>query len=160
MNEKAPEVAERSSKRKCLRMGRSSKKVARRPGAEMMWPSGGGSRTCNHKGSAWLELRHGRGCLGPDGCEVCEGRTAGVRRACTRKEICRLPAGVQARRVPGRALAGPESSVRPIGGPRGVRQYPIKYACLRQYPIEQDFRGRDAHGCVQHPGATAHACCD
>ena len=50
MNEKAPEVAERSSKRKCLRMGRSSK-VARRPGAEMMWPSGGGSRTCNHKDS-------------------------------------------------------------------------------------------------------------
>ena len=87
MNEKAPEVAERSSKRKCLRMGRSSKKVARRPGAEMMWPSGGGSRTCNHKGSAWLELRHGRGCLGPDGCEVCEGRTAGVRLACTRKEM-------------------------------------------------------------------------
>jgi hypothetical protein len=31
MNEKAPEVAERSSKRKCLRMVRSSKKVARRP---------------------------------------------------------------------------------------------------------------------------------
>jgi hypothetical protein len=47
MNEKTPEVAERSSKRKCLRMGRSSKRVARRPGAEMMWPSGGGSRTCN-----------------------------------------------------------------------------------------------------------------
>ena len=51
MNEKAPEVAERSSKRKCLRMGRSSKKVARRSGAEMMWPSGGGCRTCNHIGS-------------------------------------------------------------------------------------------------------------
>ena len=50
MNEKAPEVAERSSQRKCLRMGRSSKKVARRPGAEMMWPSGGGVRTGNHKG--------------------------------------------------------------------------------------------------------------
>ena len=31
-------------------MGRSSKKVARRPGAEMMWPSGGGARTGNHKG--------------------------------------------------------------------------------------------------------------
>ncbi len=42
MNEKTPEVAERSSKRKCLRMGRSSKKVARRPGVEVMWPSGGG----------------------------------------------------------------------------------------------------------------------
>ena len=39
MNEKAPEVAERSSKRKFLRMGRSSKKVARRPGAERMCPS-------------------------------------------------------------------------------------------------------------------------
>ena len=51
MNEKAPEVAERSSKRKCLRMGRSSKKVARRPGSEKMWTSSGGSRTCNHKGS-------------------------------------------------------------------------------------------------------------
>ena len=51
MNEKAPEVTERISKRKCLRMGRSSKKVARRTGAEMMWPSGGGSRTCNHTGS-------------------------------------------------------------------------------------------------------------
>jgi len=78
-----------------------------------------------------------------------------------RKEICRLTAGVQARRVPGRVLTGPKSSIRPTGGPRVVRQYPIKYACLRQYPvIEQDFRGRDAHGCVQHPGDTAHACSD
>jgi hypothetical protein len=42
MNEKTPEVAERSSKRNCLRMGRSSEKLARRPGAEMMGPSGGG----------------------------------------------------------------------------------------------------------------------
>jgi hypothetical protein len=77
-------------------MGSSSKKVARRPGVEMMWPSGVGSHTCNHKGSS----------LG------------------------------------------------------GVRQYPIEHACLRQYPIEQDFRGSYAHGCVQHPGATAHSCCD
>ena len=51
MNEKAPEVAERSSKRNCLWMGRSGKKLARRPGAEMMWPSDGGCRTCKHKGS-------------------------------------------------------------------------------------------------------------
>jgi hypothetical protein len=115
------------------------------------------ARTCNSKGSSFgtiatalVQAEAGSG----------EEGTAGVRRACTRKEICRLPAGVQARRFPGRALAGPESSGRPIGGPRGVRQYPIEYACLRQYPIEQDFRGRDAHGCVQHPGATAHACCD
>ena len=55
-----------------------------------------------------------------------------------------LPAGVQARRVPGWMPAGPKSSIKPIGGPRGIRQYPIKHACLRQYPIEQDFRGRDA----------------
>jgi len=34
MNQKAPEVAERSSKRKCLQMGRSSEKLARRSGAE------------------------------------------------------------------------------------------------------------------------------
>ena len=32
-------------------MGRSGKKLARRPGAEMMWPSDGGCRTCKHKGS-------------------------------------------------------------------------------------------------------------
>ena len=51
MNEKAPEVAERSSKRNCLWMGRSSEKLARRLGAEMMWPSDGGCRTCKHKGS-------------------------------------------------------------------------------------------------------------
>jgi hypothetical protein len=69
--------------------------------------------------------------------------------------ICCLPAGVQDRRVPGRKPAGPNSSVQPIGGPRGVRQYPIEHACLRQYPIEQDFRGRDAHGCVR-----AHSCCE
>ena len=157
MNEKAPEVAERNSKRNCLGMCRSSEKLSRRPGSEMMWPSGGGSRTGNHKVASFGTIATA---LVQTVARSVEGRTAGVRRACTRKEICRLPAGVQARRVPGRALAGPESSVRPIGGPRGVRQYPIKYACLRQYPIEQDFRGRDAHGCVQHPGATAHACCD
>ena len=157
MNEKAPEVAERSSKRKCLRMGRSSEKLARRPGAEMMWPSGGGSRTGNHKGASFGTIASA---LVQTVARSVEGRTAGVRRACTRKKICRLPAGVQARRVPGRVLAGPKNSIRPTGVPRGERQYPIKYACLRQYPIEQDFRGRDAHGCVQHPGATAHACCD
>jgi hypothetical protein len=157
MNEKAPEVAERSSKRKYLRMGRSSEKVARRPGSEMMWTSGGGCRTCNHKGSNPGTVA---AALGPTMARSGEGRTAGVRRACTRKEMCRLPAGVQAHRVPGRVLAGPKNSIRPTGGPRGVRQYPIKYACLRQYPIEEDFCGRDAHGCVQHPGSTAHACCD
>jgi hypothetical protein len=54
------------------------------------------------------------------------------RRACTRKEICCLPAGVQARRVPGRMLAGPKNSIRPTGGPRGGRQSPIELACLRQ----------------------------
>ena len=83
------------------------------------------------------------------------------RRACTRKEICRLPAGVQARKVPGhQTLAGPESSVRPIGGPCGVRQSPIEHACLRQSPIEQDLHGRDAHECVQHPGASTHSWCE
>ena len=115
------------------------------------------ARTCNSEGSSFGTIATA---LGQAEAGSGEEKTAGVRRACTRKEICRLPAGVQARRVPDRSLAGPKSSARPIGGPRGVRQYPIKYACLRQYPIEQDFRGCDAHGCVQHPGATAHACCD
>jgi hypothetical protein len=83
-----------------------------------------------------------------------------TRRACTLKEICCLPTGVQACRVPGRMQADPKSSIQPIGGPRGVRQYPIEHACLRQYPIEQDFRGRNAHECVQHPGATVHSWCE
>ena len=118
MNEKAPEVTERNSRRKCLRMGRSSKKVARRPGAEMMWPSSGGSRTCNHKGS---NLGTVAAAVGPTMARSVETRTACVRRACTRKEICCLRAGVQARRVPGRMPAGPKSSIRPtgaLGGPR------------------------------------------
>jgi hypothetical protein len=152
-----PEVAERISKRKCLRMGRSSKKVARRPGAEMRWPSGGVSRTCNHKGS---NLGTVAVALGPTMTRSVEARTACVRRACTRKEICCLPAGVQARRVPGRMPAGPKSSIRPTGGPRVGRQSPIEHACLRQSPIEQAFHGRDAHECVQHPGATAHSWCE
>ena len=122
-------------------MGSSSKKVARRPGSEMMWSSGGSSRTCNHKGSS---LGTVAAALGTTMARSAETRTACVRRACTRKEICCLPAGVQARRVPGRVLAGPKNSIRPTGVPRGERQYPIKHACLRQYPIEQDFRGRDA----------------
>ena len=147
MNEKAPEVAERSSKRKCLRMGRSSKKVARRPGTEMMCPSCGGSRTCNHKGSNPGTVV---AALGPTMARSVEARTACVRRACTLKEICCLSAGVQARRVPGRMPAGPKSSIQPIGGPRGGRQS----------PIEQALHGRDAHECVQHPGATAHLWCE
>ena len=97
MNEKAPEVAERSSKRKCLRMGRSSKKVARRPGAEMMWPSGGGSRTCN-PGS---NLGTVAVALGPTMARSVKARTACVRWVCNRKEICCLPAGVQGSTVPG-----------------------------------------------------------
>ena len=126
--------------------------------AEMMWPSGGGSRTCNHKGSNPGTVA---AALGPTMARSVEARTASVRRACTRKEICRLPAGVQARKVPGhQTLAGPESSVRPIGGPCGVRQSPIEHACLRQSPIEQDLHGRDARGCVQHPGASAHSWCE
>ena len=63
-----------------------------------------------------------------------------------------------ARRVPGRTTAGLDSCVRPEGGPRCLRQYPIEQA-LRQYPIEQDVRGRDAHVGVQHTCATAHSCC-
>jgi hypothetical protein len=122
MNEKAPEVAERNSKRNCLGMCRSSEKLSRRPGSEMMWPSGGGCRTCNHKGSNPGTVA---AALEPTMARSGEARTAGVRRACTRKEICRLPAGVQARRVPGRVLAGPKNSIRPTGGPRVVRQYPI-----------------------------------
>jgi hypothetical protein len=121
MNEKAPEVAERSSKRKYLRMGRSSEKVARRPGSEMMWPSGSGSRTGNHKG---LKVTVAAA-LGPTMARSVEARTACVRRSCTRKEICCLPAGVQGCRVPGRTLAGPKSSVRPAGGPCDVRQSPM-----------------------------------
>ena len=78
MNEKAPEVAERSSKRKYLRMGRSSEKVARRPGSEMMWPSGSGSRTGNHKG---LKVTVAAA-LGPTMARSVEARTACVRRAC------------------------------------------------------------------------------
>ena len=156
MNEKAPEVAERSSKRKYLRMGRSSEKVARRPGSEMMWPSGSGSRTGNHKG---LKVTVAAA-LGPTMARSVEARTECVRRACTWKEICCLPAGVQARRVPGWTQAGPKSSVQPIGGPRGVRQSPIEHACLRQSPIEQDLHGRDAHECVQHPGASEHSWCE
>ena len=99
--------------------------------------------------------------FGPTLARSVEARTASVRRACTRKEICRLPAGVQARKVPGhQTLAGPKSSVRPIGGPCGVRQSPIEHACLRQSPIEQDLHGRDARGCVQHPSASAHSWCE
>jgi hypothetical protein len=101
MNEKAPEVAERSSKRKCLQMGRSSEKLARRPGSEMMCPSGGGSRTWNHKGSNPGTVA---AALGPTMARSVEARTACVRRACTRKEIwvegntleascCRRPGG-------------------------------------------------------------------
>jgi len=41
-----------------------------------------------------------------------------------------------------------------------VRQSPIEHACLRQSPIEQDLHGRDAHECVQHPGASAHSWCE
>jgi hypothetical protein len=67
----------------------------------------------------------------------------------TREKRCRLPARMPARRVPGRTTAGLDSCVRPEGGPR----------CLRQYPIEQGVRGRDAHVGVQHTGATAHSCC-
>ena len=155
MNEKAPEVAERSSKRKCLRMGRSSKKVARRPGAEMMWPSGGGSRTCNHTGSNFGTVA--AALVQTVARSAREEPQASGWRAHGRK--C-LPAGVQARRVPGRMLAGPKNSIRPTGGPRGGRQSPIELACLRQSPIEQALHGRDAHECVQHPGATAHSWCE
>jgi hypothetical protein len=122
-----------------------------------MWSSGVGSRMCNHKGSS---LGTVAAALGPTMTRSVEARTTCVRRACTRKEIYCLPAGVKARRVPGRRSAGPKSSIQPIGGPRGVRQSPIEHACLRQYPIEQDFRGSDAHECVQHPGATAHSWCE
>jgi hypothetical protein len=76
----------------------------------------------------------------------------------TREKRCRLQAWVPARRVPGRTTAGLDSCVRPEGGPRCLRQYPIEQA-LRQYPIEQDVRGRDAHVGVQHTCATAHSCC-
>ena len=68
-----------------------------------------------------------------------------------------LPAGVQARRVPGRMLACWSNGVFGTCGPRGGRQSPIELACLRQSPIEQALHGRDAHECVQHPGATAHS---
>jgi hypothetical protein len=135
-------------------MGSSSKKVARRPGSEMMWSSGGSSRTCNHKGSS---LGTVAAALGPTMSRSVEARTVCVRRACTRKEICCLPAGVQDRRVPGRMPTGPKRSIRPTGGPRGVRQSPIEHACLRQSPIEQDFHGIDVHECVQHPVATAYS---
>ena len=138
-------------------MGSSSEKVARRPGAEMMWSSGVGSRMCNHKGSS---LGTVAAALGPTMTRSVEARTACVRRACTRKEICCLPAGLQARRVPGRTQAGPKSSVQPTGGPRGARQSPIEHACLRQSPIEQDLHGCNAHECVQHPGASAHSWCE
>ena len=79
MNEKAPEVAERNSKRNCLGMCRSSEKLSRRPGSEMMWPSGGGSRTCNHKG---LKVTAVAAALGPTMARSVEARTACVRRAC------------------------------------------------------------------------------
>ena len=138
-------------------MGSSSKKVARRPGSEMMWSSGGSSRTCNHKGS---NLGTVAAALGPTMARSVEARTACVRRTCTRKEICCLPAGVQARRVPGRMQAGHKSSIRPTGVPRGGRQSPIKHVCLRQSPIEQAFHGRDAHECVQHSDASAHSWCE
>jgi hypothetical protein len=71
----------------------------------------------------------------------------GVRRPCTREKGGRQPAGVLARKVSGRTMTGRESCVRPLSGPRH----------LRQYPIEQDVRGRDAHVCVQHTRATAHS---
>jgi hypothetical protein len=79
--------------------------------------------------------------------EVYTARVRGPRS--TREKRCRLPAGMPVRRVPGRTTAGLDSCVRPEGGPR----------CLRQYPIEQVVRGRDAHVGVQHAGATAHSCC-
>jgi len=115
-----------------------------------------GSRTCSHKGSSCCTAAAVVQTL----TRSVEVETACVSLACTLKEICCLPAGVQVRRVPGRTQAGPKSSVQPIDVPRDVRQSPIEYACLRQSPIKQDFRGHDAHGCVQHPGATAHSCCD
>ena len=56
-----------------------SKKVARRPGAELMWmwPSGCGSRTCNHKGSSLGTVLVA---LGPTMARSVEARTACVRR--------------------------------------------------------------------------------
>ena len=71
----------------------------------------------------------------------------GVRRPCTREKGGRQTAGVLARKVSGRTMTGRESCVQPLSGPR----------YLRQYPIEQDVRGRDAHVCVQHTRATAHS---
>ena len=114
------------------------------------------SHTCNHKG---LKVTVAAA-LGPTMARSVEARTACVRRSCTRKEICCLPAGVQGCRVPGRTQTGPKSSVQPTGGPRGARQSPIEHACLRQSPIEQDLHGCNAHECVQHPGASAHSWCE
>jgi hypothetical protein len=67
----------------------------------------------------------------------------------TREKRCRLQARMLVRRVPGRTTAGLDSCVLQEGGP----------CCLRQYPIEQVVRGRDAHVGVQHTGATTHSCC-
>ena len=41
-----------------------------------------------------------------------------------------------------------------------MRQSPIEHVCLRQSSIEQDLHERDAHECVQHPGASAHSWCE
>ena len=133
-DEKAPEEAERGS---ALRISSPGKKASQGESAACVSFRGAGPSSRSAK-----------------------TQTRDVRRAGTWQKICRLPAGVQARRVPGRTLAGPKSSVRPIGGPCGVRQSPIEHACLRQSPIEQDLHGRDAHECVQHPGASAHSWCE
>jgi hypothetical protein len=66
MNEKAPEEAERGS---ALRRSIPSKKVARRPGTEMMWPSeymGQGSRCA----LAWYAGTERRGGTRPGVCDT------------------------------------------------------------------------------------------
>ena len=65
MNEKAPEEAERGN----ALMSSPSKKVARRPGAEMMWPSedmGQGSRCA----LAWYAGTERRGGTRPGACDA------------------------------------------------------------------------------------------
>jgi hypothetical protein len=75
---------------------------------------------------------------------------ADVRRPCTWETGCGQPARVLEHKVSGRTMTVRESSIRLLIGPRH----------LRQYPIEQDVRGRNAHVGVHIAAPLACACRD
>jgi hypothetical protein len=129
MNEKAPEEAERGN---ALRMSSPSKKVARRPGAEMMWPSedmGQGSRCA----LAWYDGTERRGGTRLGACDttlensqnfefsgviaayvlganqvVGEPLVRDVRRSGARQKACHRPTRVLVHKRSGKRVADPE----------------------------------------------------